>query len=51
MVLRDANLHEMVDSRNSHDLDTSPVPHHHPIPTILQFPRRLRQKPGKTPLA
>jgi len=48
MVLRDANLHKMVDGCHGRNLDIGPMPHHHPVPIILQFPRRIRQKPGKT---
>jgi len=47
MVLRDAHLYKMVDGRHSRNLDTGAMPHHHPLPVILQFPRRVRQKPGK----
>lgn len=27
------------------------MPHHYPLPTLLQFPRRLRQEPGISPPA
>lgn len=47
MVLRDAHLYKMVDGRHSCNLDTGPMSHHHPLPVVLQLPRRVRQKPGK----
>ena len=49
MVLRDANLHEMVDGCDGRDFIPCSVPYHHPIYTLLQLPRSVRQKPGKLP--
>ena len=49
MVLRDANMHKVVDGRDGGDIIPCPVPHHHSIYTLLQLPRRVREKPGKLP--
>ena len=49
MVLRDAHLHKMVDGRDGGDLIPCPVPYHHSLYTLLQLPRRVRQKSGRLP--
>lgn len=41
MVLGDANMHAMVDSRNCLDQRTRPVPYGDAISTLLQLPSRL----------
>ena len=39
----------MVDGRDGRDIIPCPVSYHHSIHTLLQLPRRVRQKPGKLP--
>lgn len=46
MVLGDAHMHAMVDSRNCVDQRSRPVPHGNAIPTILQLSSRLHQISG-----
>lgn len=41
MVLGDANMHAMVDSRNCLDQRPRPVPYGDAISALLQFPSRL----------
>ncbi len=47
MVLRDASVYAMVDDSNSSDKYPSAVPGHYAISTLLQFPRCVREEPGK----
>lgn len=49
MVLRDARVYEMVDSRYRRYLVTRSVSDHHSLPALLQLSRRLRQEPGMRP--
>jgi len=46
MVLGDADMHAMVDSRNSVDQRPRPVPYGNAVSAILQLSSRLRQVSG-----
>ena len=41
-------MYKVVDGRYSHNFDTSPMPHYHAFPVILQFPRGIRQESGNS---
>ena len=48
MVLRDADLHTILDQRDNNYVNISTMPYHHTLPTLLQLQSCICQEPGVT---